>query len=117
MRETPVDHYYRGLILEALGDPARALDEYQWVMFWGGQYPYPFRNAEFVRHVSEIADRVEEIMAAAVEPATPVPGETPTGASGPQITPTSVVTPGANAGTATITPVPTQGGVAPVPIP
>ncbi|MBN2304878.1 MAG: tetratricopeptide repeat protein [Anaerolineae bacterium] len=65
MRDSAVDHYYRGLILEALAEPVKALEEYQWVQYWDALYAYPFSNAEFDRRLANLAEQVGELV---VEP-------------------------------------------------
>ncbi len=40
--ETGLDQYYRGLFLEALDNPDEALRTYEWVLYWGQFYEYPF---------------------------------------------------------------------------
>ncbi|MBC7813626.1 MAG: tetratricopeptide repeat protein [Burkholderiales bacterium] len=40
--DTGTRHFLRGQILEARGDRAAALDEYNWVLTWGQVYAYPF---------------------------------------------------------------------------
>lgn len=92
VRESPVDHYYRGLILEDLNEPVRAYDEYQWLLYWNDVYPYPFKDNAFESRVEQVAEVVQEIVGAeAVTPAsTERPEETPTPrpTSTPRPTPT-----------------------------
>ncbi len=70
VRESPVDHYYRGLILEELDELPQAYDEYQWVTYWGNVYSYPFEDGNFEERVARVAAVVQEIVSqAAVTPA------------------------------------------------
>jgi len=41
--ETGSRHYWRGRILQARGDNAGAISDYDWVLTWSQVYPYPFR--------------------------------------------------------------------------
>jgi Tfp pilus assembly protein PilF len=41
--ETGSGHYWRGRILQAQGDRASAVSDYEWVMAWSEVFPYPFR--------------------------------------------------------------------------
>jgi tetratricopeptide (TPR) repeat protein len=75
LREDALDHYYRGLLLEALDDPIPALEEYRWVLYWADQYDYPFDDNNFERHVADVADEVQEIIEAQATE-TPTPGPT-----------------------------------------
>jgi hypothetical protein len=102
VRESSVDHYYRGLILEASDQPVRALEEYQWLLYWSEVYPYPFRNSAFDQRVAAVINRVREL-AASQPTATPFPTLTPAITQTPTRTPTSFPT-----GTATRTPLPSQ---------
>jgi hypothetical protein len=91
IRESPVDHYYRGLILEELDEPFQAYDEYQWVMYWGDVYPYPFENSDFENRVARVAEVVQEAVVLAA--ATPVPSVVPVQETvTPTLGPTSRVT-------------------------
>ncbi len=93
VRESAVDHYYRGLVLEELDEPLRAYDEYQWVMWWGELYPYPFADGDFEDRVDNLAEVVQEVVEAAA--ATPEPTEasrTPTATPTPRATSTPVPT-------------------------
>ncbi len=111
VRESSVDHYYRGLILEASDQLAQALDEYQWLLYWSDVYAYPFRNSAFDQRVAALISRVQEL--AAAEPtATPYPTLTPAVSPTPSRTPTATRTP-----TPTITPTPTRYVETPVLIP
>jgi tetratricopeptide (TPR) repeat protein len=42
LTQTGTRHYLRGLILEAQGNRAEALREYDWVLSWGEYYTYDF---------------------------------------------------------------------------
>jgi tetratricopeptide (TPR) repeat protein len=118
VRETAVDHYYRGLILEELGDLVRALDEYQWVTYWSAVYTYPFKDANFDKRMASVADKVQEMIEAAA--ASPTPTRTPTSQAAqrrtatptPTRTPTKTTTPRPTATPTTVPPTAT-----PVPIP
>jgi len=55
VRSTPLDVYYRGLILEAFEQPAEALLSYEWVSYWAQSYPLPERLAD------EVAERRETL--------------------------------------------------------
>jgi tetratricopeptide (TPR) repeat protein len=101
VRESSVDHYYRGLILEASDQPVRALDEYQWLLYWSNVYPYPFRNNAFDQRVAAVISQLQEL-AASESTATPYPTLTPAVTQTPTRTPTAGPT-----GTATRTPTPT----------
>ncbi|MBN1201213.1 MAG: hypothetical protein JXJ20_05090 [Anaerolineae bacterium] len=109
IRDRPIDHYYRGLILEELGMLVEALEEYNWVAYWDGQYDYPFVEDDFDERIDDLVERIQEAEAAAEaeegeegeEPgptATPVPGATespltPTPAAIPTQGPTATMTP------------------------
>jgi Tfp pilus assembly protein PilF len=55
IRSTPLDVYYRGLILEAFEQPSEALLAYEWVRYWAQSYPLPERLAD------EVAERREAL--------------------------------------------------------
>jgi tetratricopeptide (TPR) repeat protein len=116
VRDSPVDHYYRGLILEALGEPLEAYDEYQWVVYWGDVYPYPFENSDFENRVARVAEVVQEAVAEAAATPTPVsspePGKTATPSPSPSPTLRATSTP-----TRTPTPTSTPTAVPPEQIP
>lgn len=88
VRDVAVDQYIRALILEALDEPTRALESYQWVSYWGDLYRYPFHDKSYEQRVAAVAERVAQLAVSevpAVE-ATPAPAQgtatrTPTGAS------------------------------------
>lgn len=104
VRESAVDHYYRGLILDELDRAAQALEEYQWVVFWSDFYSYPFRTEAFDERVAALFEQVGEIAGGTPRP-TSQPGQGPATATprGPTPTPTLSPTPTA---TATSTPPP-----------
>ncbi|MGQ9848561.1 MAG: tetratricopeptide repeat protein [Aggregatilineaceae bacterium] len=54
LRDDPVDQYYRGLILESLKDPVRAVESYRWLLFWSQWYRYPFADQEFEARVAKV---------------------------------------------------------------
>jgi tetratricopeptide (TPR) repeat protein len=108
VRESPVDHYSRGLILEELNDLPQAYDEYQWVTYWGNIYSYPFEDGNFEQRVARVAAAVQEVVNEAavtpapsaeatvevtstLSPATATPR--PTSTSRPTVTPTPTITP------------------------
>lgn len=108
VRETAVDHYTRGLILEALGRPREAQLAYAWVAYWDGIYAYPFAETLDAR-----LSQLEETLAQATEEAEPTvtPGPasatpTPEATADPELTATPTLTP-TPAATATPTPTPT----------
>lgn len=120
VRETPVDLYTRGIILEALGRPRDAQAAYAWVAYWDEIYAYPFA-ADLGARLS----RLEESRAQATEepeltgtpgpaPATSTPGNTaaPDSTEAPTMTATLTATPAA-----TSTPMLTRTTVAPPPAP
>jgi hypothetical protein len=53
VNETALDQYYRGLVLEQLGNPEEALLAYEWVAYWSQFYDYPF--------IEDVQDRIEEL--------------------------------------------------------
>jgi tetratricopeptide (TPR) repeat protein len=110
VRDRAVDHYYRGLILEELGNLVKALDEYQWVVYWSAVYPYPFKNDDFDKRVASVSDQIQEMIAAAAASATPTITPTSRGVQGKTATPTPTRTP-----TRTPTPRPTATPTAPPP--
>ncbi len=115
VRQTAVDHYVRGLILEELGDIVPAYEEYQWVVYWSDLYPYPFTTSEFDRRFAALADRVQQLTELAIATPTPTPTATPGGGAVPS--PTRTQTPPGPRATATPTSTPAPVGVTPVPIP
>lgn len=98
VRESPVDRYYRGLLLEELDEPFQAFEEYQRLTYWDDQaFGYPFVDDRFEERAAALADVVQlTVVARATEEPpivlptqppptnTPVPTETPT----PTLTPT-----------------------------
>ena len=88
VRESAVDHYYRGMLLEELGRLPQALEEYRWVRYWGEVYDYPFRNATFEGRVDELASVISSTLAASQASPTPFG----TIATPPSITPTPTIT-------------------------
>jgi predicted Zn-dependent protease len=74
VRNTAVDQYMRARILEALNEPARALESYQWVLYWGDWYNYPFQDSSFEQRVAMVAERAAQPAAAG----TPTAAVTPT---------------------------------------
>jgi tetratricopeptide (TPR) repeat protein len=121
VRDTPVDHYYRGLILDEMQMLSQALEEYQWISYWNEWYPYPFKDDSFDSRTDNIIGTIREATAAseatreAIEAtmatptrATSTPTMTRTPTATPTLTPT--LTP-----TATFTPSPTT--VPPTPRP
>ena len=92
VRETPVDHYYRGLIFEAQEQSSAALEEYRWLAYWDAFYDYPFVDAAFEDRMSSIEGRITgspEIQT--MEPTVTGPTQTPETSLTP--TPTVRVTP------------------------
>jgi len=78
VRETALDHYYRGLILEGLGDESslrQALREYQWVVYWNTTYAYPFVDEAFEDRMADLTERIENI-ASTPEPTEEAPEAT-----------------------------------------
>lgn len=129
IRESVLDHYYRGLLFEELGEPVQAFEEYRWVAYWDAQYDYPFTDSDFAERLAVMADEAREGMdevVIQVTPPTPPPdtpeptGEAPEETATPEETnaPLATATPSASAtprGTATPTPEPTP--ISPAPIP
>jgi hypothetical protein len=72
MRESAVDHYLRGLLLEAMRESPQALGELQWVMYWSDFYPYPFRDQMLEDRVNRLARVVGEPIEVTVPTATPI---------------------------------------------
>lgn len=101
LRQGAVEHYYRGLILEEMDMLPQALDEYQWVNFWSGQYNYPFAGSDLETRIADISEELG-ITATPAEATEPPSEETPERASP---TPTSTLTPTVTR-TPTATPVP-----------
>jgi tetratricopeptide (TPR) repeat protein len=95
--DTGTRHYYLGLIFEALRDYPRALQEYQWVVFWSEIYDYPF---------TEDAQARAEELGPIVQAGTPTP--TPTSSPTPTATATSPATATPPGGTSTPTPRPSN---------
>ncbi len=85
LRESALDHYYRGILLEELGEPAQAFEEYQWLDFWRDRYVYPFVRAGFESRFAAVTNEVRDLMADAVVIVTP---PTP-----PPVTPSRTITP------------------------
>ena len=107
IRDSAVDHYYRGLIFETLDDAPRAFEEYQWLAYWHDeQYGYPFVDEEFEELTGEVATVVQATLEAeaSAEPTIVLPTRVP-----PTNTPTPTLTP-----TRTLTPSPTP---SPTPLP
>jgi tetratricopeptide (TPR) repeat protein len=69
VRETPIDHYYRGRIFEAQGQSSSALEEYRWIGYWNRLYDYPFVDTAFEERVAALA----EIVSASQPTVTPRP--------------------------------------------
>ncbi|WP_119073018.1 tetratricopeptide repeat protein [Aggregatilinea lenta] len=98
VRETPIDHFYRGLILETLGQTRAALEEYRWLDYWNTLYAYPFVDTAFEQRLAALGGEEDG------SPATAQPTE-PAGLSATQ-TPPPTVTPGGSATSASPTPAP-----------
>lgn len=88
VRDDAVDQYIRALILEALDEPVRALESYQWVSYWGDLYRYPFHDKSYEQRVAAVAERVAQlaeseapVAEATLAPAQGTATRTPTGAS------------------------------------
>jgi predicted Zn-dependent protease len=99
-RQSPVDHYYRGLLLDATGQLADALEEYQWVTYWNTVYPYPFVDTKLANRVETVADRLVEMATEEPEDGEGQPEEEETaeppeavGTPGPTRTPSATRTP------------------------
>ncbi|MEW6579030.1 MAG: hypothetical protein AB1435_07525 [Chloroflexota bacterium] len=102
VRDDAVDQYVRALILEALDEPARALESYQWVLYWGDLYRYPFRNESYEQLVAAVAERATQLAVTEVptaEATLPLAQgtatRTPTGVSGTATVPSEVASPAA----------------------
>lgn len=83
MRESVLDHYYRGLLFDALNDPVHAYEEYRWVDYWSAYYPYPFIDSAFKTRFARVASAVQDAtddLIAQVD--TPASGATPTQVTG-----------------------------------
>lgn len=97
IRDSAVDHYFRGVIYETLGEPARAFEEYQWLEFWNEQqYGYPFVDQDFEDMAAEVADVVQATLEAeaSAEPTIVLPTRVPpTNTPTPTLTPTRTLTP------------------------
>ncbi|MBP8973715.1 MAG: hypothetical protein KBH93_07540 [Anaerolineae bacterium] len=115
VRDRAVDQHVRALILEALDDPAQALESYQWVLYWGDLYRYPFRDPSYEQRVAAVAERATAMAVTAVPAAeatrTPTleaaATRTPPGASG-----TATATPSVSVVSPAMTP-PTSGTALP----
>jgi tetratricopeptide (TPR) repeat protein len=92
IRESPVDHYYRGLILEELDETFQAYDEYQWIVYWGDVYRYPFADSDFENRVARMGKIVQDAVEMAAATPTPVPGVGPEETAAPTPSPTRQVT-------------------------
>lgn len=116
IRDAAVDHYYRGLALQWLGQPLGAFEEYQWIDYWHGWYAYPFVNADFSSQFRAVSGAADEQMAQAVIALQPTP--TPALTLSSPASPTAVATTPASAPspTPTATP-PPQPTATPVPVP
>ena len=122
MRDDPVDQYYRGLILEALKEPVRAIESYRWLLFWSQWYRYPFADQEFEARVAEVETQAKVWLEEQERPtATPTPiltpTPTPTVETGPGTTPMPTRQPPAGGGERTATPVPVRATAFPDEIP
>jgi hypothetical protein len=107
VRDDAMDQYVRALILEALDEPVRALESYQWVLYWGDLYRYPFRDSAYEQRVAAVAERAtqmavtELVTAEATQtPAQEMATRTPTGVAGTPAAPAEGVSPAA--GTPTV---------------
>lgn len=112
LRENAADHYFRGLILEQLGNSIGAYEEYQWVLYWSTLYDYPFVNDAFNRRVASLGATVETLRAeqvaaieAALETSAPDDGE---GEERPAEEPQTTAVPEEAAPSPTATPEPTR---------
>lgn len=111
VRETPVDHYYRGLILEAQGQGRAALEEYRWLAYWDTFYDYPFVDAAFEQRMASLEESFSASPGApATEPSGVNPTQTPRAIQ--TMTPGVTLTPSP---TASPSPVPTATALAPPP--
>lgn len=122
VRDDPVDQYYRGLILEALKEPVRAIESYRWLLFWSQWYRYPFADQEFEARVAEVEAQAKVWLEEQERPtATPTPiltpTPTPTVETGPGTTPMPTRQPPAGGGERTATPVPVRATAFPDEIP
>lgn len=80
VRESVLDHYYRGLLFEVLDEPVHAYEEYRWVDYWSVYYPYPFVDSAFRTRFARVARTVQDMtddLIAQVD--VPAPDVTPTG--------------------------------------
>ena len=87
VREAALDHYTRGLILEALEETAPAYEAYLWIDVWRTTYPYPFADEDFetrfaavaaVAHTHEGTAQPESTRTPAAQSPTPSTTATPT---------------------------------------
>ena len=99
IRERAVDHYYRGLLLQELGEIVPALNEFEWVALWHTQYDYPFVDEAFERRLTQVSRQVAEQFETRAEP-TEEPGEDA------GLSPASTLATRTPAPTATTTPTP-----------
>lgn len=77
VRDSAVDQHIHALILEALDEPAQALESYQWVLYWGDLYRYPFHDAAYEQRVAAVAERAAEMAATVASTAAATPTATP----------------------------------------
>lgn len=103
IEQTGTRHYYRGLIMEGLRDYEQARLEYEWVVYWGQIYGYPFQKDAAQRLAS-----IYQILGMGTK--TPTPTLTPSPTPTIKATPTLPVTPTPKPG---LTPTPTAGTATP----
>lgn len=89
VRDDPIDQYYRGLILEALGEPVQARESYRWILFWSRWYRYPFAGTAFETHAAEVEALAEAWLE---EQGRPTPAFTPTATPAQELTATPETT-------------------------
>jgi tetratricopeptide (TPR) repeat protein len=112
LRDSAIDRYYRGLIMEELGRLPQALEEYQWVLYWNEYYQYPFVERNFEDRVANVMDEMEAATLAATATAAAQTATAEATLRGATRTP---VPTGTRAPTATRTPSPTPVPATPEP--
>ncbi len=93
VRETALDEYTHGLILETLEKPQPAYEAYLWVDIWRENYPYPFADEDFQTRFEAVAAVAHAHEGETPQGATPPPNAaspTPQPTVTPTATPTNV---------------------------